>query len=101
MVGGATGATICTAAVAAGCAALQLAAGHAAGDALTLAGVEMGLVVRLIGLPPVVLRGIPWHWQEGRLVWGTSPCSQKGRLWSRGLISWERFSGRAFSCPDL
>jgi hypothetical protein len=98
---GATRATTCTAAVAAGCVAHRLAVGHAAGDALALAGVKLGLVVRLADLPPVVLRRMPWHGHGGRLVWWTSPCSQKGHLWSRGLISWEPFSGRAFSCPDL
>jgi hypothetical protein len=56
---GAIGATTCTAAVAAGCAAHKLAASHAAGGGLALAGVELGLVVRLIDLPPVVLRGMP------------------------------------------
>jgi hypothetical protein len=61
---GATGATTCMAAVGAGCVAHRLAAGHAAGDALALAGVKLSLVVRLAGLPPVVLRGKPWHWQE-------------------------------------
>jgi hypothetical protein len=96
---GATGATTCMAAVGAGCVAHRLAVGH--GDVLALAGVKLSLVVRLAGLPPVVLRGKPWRWQEGRLVWWTSPCSQNGHLWSRGLISWEPFSGRAFSCPDL
>jgi hypothetical protein len=54
---GATGATTCTAAVAAGCAAHRLADGHAAGDALALAGVKLGLVGRLINLQPAVLRG--------------------------------------------
>jgi hypothetical protein len=41
-----------------GFAAHQLSAGHAAGDALALAGVKLGLVVRLINLPPVILRGM-------------------------------------------
>jgi hypothetical protein len=54
---GATGATTCTAAVGVGCVAHWLAVGHAAGDALALAGVKWDLVVRLAGLPPVVLRG--------------------------------------------
>jgi hypothetical protein len=104
---GATGATTCTAAVGAGCVAHRLAVGHAAGDALAvghaagdtlaLAGVERGLVVRLAGLPPIALQGEPWHWQEGRLVRWTSPCTQKDHLRSRGLISWEPFSGRELS----
>jgi hypothetical protein len=63
-VAGAAGATTHTAAAAAGCVAHRLVAGHAAGDALTLAGVELGLVVRPINLPPVVLCRMSRHWQE-------------------------------------
>jgi hypothetical protein len=61
-VAGAAGATThvaADAATTAGCMAYLLTAGHAAGDALALAGVKLGLVMWPINLQPVVLWGMP------------------------------------------
>jgi hypothetical protein len=72
-----------------GCVAHQLITSGAAGDALALAGVKIGL------------------WCCGGCLgigrsedWLGLGCLRKGHLRARGLISWVQFSGRAFSCPD-
>jgi hypothetical protein len=95
---GATRATTFAAAVAAGCVAHRLAVGHAAGDALAMAGVKLGLVVQLADLPPVVLRGMPcWHWQEGRFWFGGDKpmLAKRSFLESRfdflGAVFWTGF----------